>query len=40
MDAPPTTARPVPKLCELGVTGLTVPEEYGGGGVDILAAIV
>lgn len=28
------------KLCELGVTGLTVPEEYGGSGVDILAAIV
>lgn len=28
------------RLCELGVTGLTVPEEYGGGGVDILAAIV
>ena len=28
------------KLCELGVTGLTVPEEYGGAGVDILAAIV
>ncbi|MBT4519102.1 MAG: acyl-CoA/acyl-ACP dehydrogenase [Halieaceae bacterium] len=28
------------KLCELGVTGLTTPEEYGGMGVDILAAIV
>ncbi|MBM5811412.1 MAG: acyl-CoA dehydrogenase [Gammaproteobacteria bacterium] len=28
------------KLCELGVTALTVPEEYGGSGVDILAAIV
>lgn len=28
------------KLCELGVTGLTVPEEYGGLGVDILAAVV
>lgn len=28
------------KLCELGVTGLTVPEEYGGVGVDILSAIV
>jgi alkylation response protein AidB-like acyl-CoA dehydrogenase len=28
------------KLCELGVTGLTTPEEYGGVGVDILAAIV
>jgi len=28
------------KLCELGVTGLTVPEEYGGTGIDILAAIV
>lgn len=28
------------KLCELGVTGLTVPEEYGGAGVNILAAII
>jgi alkylation response protein AidB-like acyl-CoA dehydrogenase len=28
------------KLCELGVTGLAVPEEYGGSGVDILSAIV
>lgn len=28
------------RLCELGVTGLTIPEEYGGAGVDILAAIV
>ena len=28
------------KLCELGVTGLTIPEEYGGLGVDILAAII
>lgn len=28
------------KLCALGVTGLTVPEEYGGVGVDILSAIV
>jgi len=28
------------KLCELGVTGLTIPEDYGGAGVDILAAIV
>jgi len=28
------------RLCELGVTGLTVPEQYGGAGVDILAAIV
>ena len=28
------------KLCELGVTGLTVPEEYGGMGVDVLSAIV
>jgi alkylation response protein AidB-like acyl-CoA dehydrogenase len=28
------------KLCELGVTGLTVPEEYGGSGVDVLSAIV
>lgn len=27
------------KLCELGVAGLTVPEEYGGVGVDIVAAI-
>jgi alkylation response protein AidB-like acyl-CoA dehydrogenase len=28
------------KLTELGITGLTIPEEYGGAGVDILAAIV
>lgn len=28
------------KLCELGITGLTVPEEYGGSGVDILAGII
>jgi alkylation response protein AidB-like acyl-CoA dehydrogenase len=28
------------KLCELGVTGLTIPEEYGGAGVDVLSAIV
>ncbi len=28
------------KLCALGVTGLTVPEEYGGAGVDVLSAIV
>jgi alkylation response protein AidB-like acyl-CoA dehydrogenase len=28
------------KLCELGVTGLTVPVEYGGSGVDVLSAIV
>ena len=28
------------KLCSLGVTGTTIPEEYGGTGVDILAAIV
>ena len=28
------------RLCELGVTGMTVPEEYGGTGVDILGAIV
>lgn len=28
------------KLCELGVTGLTVPEEYGGVGINILAAII
>jgi len=27
------------KLCELGVTGLTIPEEYGGLGIDIVAAI-
>ena len=27
------------KLCALGVTGLTIPEEYGGSGVDIVAAI-
>lgn len=27
------------KLCELGVAGLTVPEEYGGLGVDIVAAV-
>ncbi|MCP4303109.1 MAG: acyl-CoA/acyl-ACP dehydrogenase [Gammaproteobacteria bacterium] len=27
------------KLCELGVTGLTVPEEYGGIGIDIVAAV-
>lgn len=28
------------KLCALGVTGLTVPEEYGGSGIDILSAII
>ena len=28
------------RLCELGVTGMTVPEEYGGSGVDIFSAIV
>ena len=28
------------KLCALGVTGLTVPEEYGGSGIDVLSAIV
>lgn len=28
------------KLCELGVTGLTIPEAYGGAGVDIVSAIV
>jgi alkylation response protein AidB-like acyl-CoA dehydrogenase len=28
------------RLCKLGVTGLTVPEEYGGVGIDILSAIV
>lgn len=27
------------KLCELGLAGLTVPEEYGGSGIDILSAI-
>lgn len=27
------------KLCDLGLAGLTVPEEYGGSGVDILSAI-
>jgi alkylation response protein AidB-like acyl-CoA dehydrogenase len=28
------------KLCETGVTGLTIPEDYGGCGVDVLAAVV
>lgn len=28
------------KLCALGVTGLMVPEEYGGSGIDILSAII
>lgn len=28
------------KLCQLGVTGLTVPEAYGGTGVDIVSAVV
>lgn len=28
------------RLCELGVTGMTVPEEYGGTGVDVLGAVV
>lgn len=28
------------KLCDLGVTALVVPEEYGGSGVDILSAVV
>lgn len=28
------------RLCEIGVTALMVPEEYGGSGVDILSAIV
>jgi alkylation response protein AidB-like acyl-CoA dehydrogenase len=28
------------ELCSLGVAGLTIPEEYGGSGVDIVAAIV
>lgn len=27
------------KLCELGVTSLTVPEEYGGSGLDIISTI-
>jgi hypothetical protein len=27
------------KLCELGVTGLTIPEEYNGLGIDIVAAV-
>ena len=27
------------KLCELGVTGLTIPEEYGGLGIDIVGAV-
>ena len=27
------------RLCELGICGLTIPEEYGGAGVDIVAAI-
>jgi len=27
------------RLCELGVTGLTIPEEYGGLGIDIVAAV-
>jgi alkylation response protein AidB-like acyl-CoA dehydrogenase len=27
------------KLCQLGVTGVTIPEKYGGSGVDIVAAI-
>jgi len=28
------------RLCETGVTGLTIPDEFGGCGVDILAAVV
>jgi alkylation response protein AidB-like acyl-CoA dehydrogenase len=28
------------KLCDLGITALVVPEEYGGSGVDIMSAIV
>ena len=36
-DYPRETFR---KLCGLGVTGMTVPEEYGGSGVDILGAII
>ncbi len=28
------------RLCALGIAGLTVPEEYGGSGIDILSAIV
>jgi len=27
------------KLCDLGVAGVTIPEEYGGSGVDIVAAV-
>jgi len=27
------------KLCELGITGLTIPEEYGGLGIDVVAAV-
>lgn len=27
------------KLCELGVTGMTIPEEYGGFGIDIVGAV-
>ena len=37
MEFPRDTFR---KLCELGVTGLTTPVEYGGLGVDILAAVI
>jgi alkylation response protein AidB-like acyl-CoA dehydrogenase len=28
------------RLCDLGITALVVPEEYGGSGVDIMSAIV
>jgi alkylation response protein AidB-like acyl-CoA dehydrogenase len=28
------------RLCELGVAGLMVPEEYGGTGIDVLSAII
>ncbi len=28
------------KLCDLGITGLTVPEEYGGLGIDLVAAVI
>lgn len=37
MEFPRETFR---RLCAMGVTGLTTAEEYGGAGVDILAAIV
>ncbi len=41
LDAQASYSREVfARLCELGVTGLTVPEEYGGSGIDVLSAIV